>query len=193
MPHLLWSQHFAERAKEHDKYGGDPEQPHKLHIVTRVKSAMRRPYWEKDMLKYLGLQKVRLCIRLTSTKYFVFSIQSTPPPKSCATPMSQTFPIVFRHTFLWFTKTHLLSTANWSLSSTSLGKTIGNTAVSDEQWRREEWGSVRAFPCWFRIQPLKTPHGLPSEEEMANTFINSKGELIVCRVLKPAEPKAIES
>lgn len=79
MPHLLWSQHFAERAKEHDKYGGDPEQPHKLHIVTRVKSAMRRPYWEKDMLKYLGLQKVRLCIRLTSTKYFVFSIQSIPP------------------------------------------------------------------------------------------------------------------
>lgn len=46
-------------------------------------------------------------------------------PQNCATPMShtQTFPIVFRHTFLWFTKTRLLSTANWSLSSTSLGKT----------------------------------------------------------------------
>lgn len=89
MPHLLWSQHFAERAKEHDKYGGDPEQPHKLHIVTRVKSAMRRPYWEKDMIKYLGLQKVRLCIRLTSTKYFVFSIQSIPPPPElCNTDVS---------------------------------------------------------------------------------------------------------
>lgn len=192
MPHLLWLQHFAERAKEHDKYGGDPEQPHKLHIVTRVKSAMRRPYWEKDMIKYLGLQKVRLCIWLTSTKCFVFSIQYI-PPQNCATPMSQTFPIVFRHMFLWFTKTHLLSTANWSLSSTSWGKTSGNTAVSDEQWRREELGSVRAFPSWFRIQPLKTPHGLPSEEEMADTFINSKGELMVRRVLKPAEPKAIES
>lgn len=53
------SQLFAERSKEHDKYGGDPDQPHKLHIVTRVKSVMRRPYWEKEAVKFLGLQKVR--------------------------------------------------------------------------------------------------------------------------------------
>ena len=51
---------FAERSKEHEKYGGDPDQPHKLHIVTRVKSVMRRPYWEKEMVKHLGLEKVRL-------------------------------------------------------------------------------------------------------------------------------------
>lgn len=56
------SQLFAERSKEHDKYGGDPDQPHKLHVVTRVKSVMRRPYWEKEMIKHFGLEKVRLCV-----------------------------------------------------------------------------------------------------------------------------------
>jgi len=56
--HLLVLQVFEERAKEHGKYGGDPEHPHKLHIVTRVKSTMRRPYWEKKVIKSLGLMKV---------------------------------------------------------------------------------------------------------------------------------------
>uniref|UniRef100_A0A9J8C4D1 Large ribosomal subunit protein uL30m n=1 Tax=Cyprinus carpio carpio TaxID=630221 RepID=A0A9J8C4D1_CYPCA len=51
------AQVFEERAKEHDMYGGDPEHPHKLHIVTRVKSTMRRPYWEKKVVKSLGLMK----------------------------------------------------------------------------------------------------------------------------------------
>lgn len=45
----------------------------------------------------------------------------------------------------------------------------------------------------FRIQPLKTPYGLPDEQDMADTYINSKGELIVHRLLQPADPKAIES
>lgn len=49
------------------------------------------------------------------------------------------------------------------------------------------------FACYFRIQPLKTPYGLPTEEELADTFINTKGELVVRRLLKPADPKAIES
>lgn len=52
------SQLFAARSKEHEKYGGDPDHPHKLHIVTRVRSVIRRPYWEKDMVKHLGLEKV---------------------------------------------------------------------------------------------------------------------------------------
>lgn len=118
-------EHFAERAKEHEKYGGDPEQPHKLHIVTRVKSAMRRPYWEKDMIKYLGLQKAHV-------------------------------PVIHKNT----------------------------PAVNSQ---------LKFVKHLVRIQPLKTPHGLPSEEEMADSFINSKGELIVRRVLKPADANAIES
>lgn len=44
-----------------------------------------------------------------------------------------------------------------------------------------------------RIQPLKTPYGFPAEQDMADTFINSKGELIIRRLLQPADPKAIES
>lgn len=49
------------------------------------------------------------------------------------------------------------------------------------------------FPGSFRIQPLKTPYGLPAEQDMADTYINSKGELIVRRLLEPIDPKAIES
>ncbi|XP_058523515.1 large ribosomal subunit protein uL30m [Ochotona princeps] len=48
---------FQPSPEDHDKYGGDPLHPHKLHIVTRIKSTKRRPYWEKDTIKMLGLQK----------------------------------------------------------------------------------------------------------------------------------------
>ncbi|NP_001030520.1 39S ribosomal protein L30, mitochondrial [Bos indicus x Bos taurus] len=48
---------FRPSPEDHEKYGGDPQQPHKLHIVTRIKSTKRRPYWEKDIIKMLGLQK----------------------------------------------------------------------------------------------------------------------------------------
>ncbi|XP_077436038.1 large ribosomal subunit protein uL30m [Vanacampus margaritifer] len=118
-------EHFEERSKEHEKYGGDPEQPHKLHIVTRVKSAMRRPYWEKDMVKRLGLRKSHVPV------------------------IHKNIPTVNRK--LKFIK-HLV-----------------------------------------RIEPLKTPYGLPTEQDMADSYINSKGELIVRRLLTPLQPKAIES
>ena len=49
---------FQPKPEDHEKYGGDPQHPHKLHIVTRIKSTKRRPYWEKDTIKMLGLQKV---------------------------------------------------------------------------------------------------------------------------------------
>ena len=61
---------FEERSKEHLKYGGDPTQPHKLHIVIRVKSTKRRPYWEKKLIKDLGLEKVTLTVSLHSWSIF---------------------------------------------------------------------------------------------------------------------------
>ncbi|XP_068185121.1 large ribosomal subunit protein uL30m isoform X2 [Antennarius striatus] len=118
-------EYYAERSKEHEKYEGDPDQPHKLHIVTRVKSVIRRPYWEKDMVKYLGLQKANT-------------------------------PVIHKNT----------PTVN---------------------------GQLKFVKHLVRIQPLRTPYGLPEEQDMADTYINSKGELIVRRLLKPADPKAIES
>ncbi|XP_053463560.1 39S ribosomal protein L30, mitochondrial-like [Nycticebus coucang] len=48
---------FQPSPADHEKYGGDPQNPHKLHIVTRIKSTKRRPYWEKDTIKMLGLEK----------------------------------------------------------------------------------------------------------------------------------------
>ncbi|XP_071395394.1 large ribosomal subunit protein uL30m [Centroberyx affinis] len=116
---------FAERAKEHEKYGGDPDQPHKLHIVTRVKSTIRRPYWEKDMVKRLGLEKAHV-------------------------------PVIHKNT----------------------------PSVNNQ---------LKFVKHLVRIQPLKTPYGLPAEEDMADTYINGNGELIVRRLLKPVDPKAIES
>ncbi|XP_029937534.1 large ribosomal subunit protein uL30m [Myripristis murdjan] len=116
---------FIERSKEHEKYGGDPNQPHKLHIVTRVKGVVRRPYWEKEMVKHLGLEKAHV-------------------------------PVIHK-----------------------------NTPSVNSQ--------LKFVKHLVRIQPLKTPYGLPAEEDMADTYINSKGELIVRRLLKPVDPKAIES
>ncbi|KAL3969764.1 translocating chain-associated membrane protein 1 [Sarotherodon galilaeus] len=116
---------FAERSKEHEKYGGDPDQPHKLHIVTRVKSALRRPYWEKEIIKHLGLQKAHV-------------------------------PVIHKNT----------------------------PAVNSQ---------LKFVKHLVRIQPLKTPYGLPAEHDMADAYINSKGELIVHRLLQPVDNKAIES
>lgn len=116
---------FVERSKEHEKYGGDPEQPHKLHIVTRVKSTMRRPYWEKEIVKHFGLEKSHV-------------------------------PVIHKNT----------------------------PAVNSQ---------LKFIKHLIRVQPLKMPYGVPAEEDMADTYINSKGELIVRRLLKPVDPKAIES
>ncbi|CAJ1079670.1 S ribosomal protein L30%2C mitochondrial [Xyrichtys novacula] len=116
---------FEERSKDHEKYGGDPDQPHKLHIVTRVKSVKRRPYWEKDLVKNLGLERPHV-------------------------------PVIHKNTT---SVNHLL----------------------------------KFIKHLVKIQPLKTPYGLPAEEDMGETYINCKGELIVCRLLKPVDPKAIES
>uniref|UniRef100_A0A8C2C8L3 Large ribosomal subunit protein uL30m n=1 Tax=Cyprinus carpio TaxID=7962 RepID=A0A8C2C8L3_CYPCA len=119
------AQVFEERAKEHDMYGGDPEHPHKLHIVTRVKSTMRRPYWEKKVVKSLGLMKAH-----ESRVH-----KNTP-------------------------------------SVNNLLKIIKHLV---------------------RIEPLRLPYGLPADEDMANTYLNNRGELVVNRLLKPLEQKAIES
>lgn len=116
---------FAERSQEHEKYGGDPDQPHKLHIVTRVKSVMRRPYWEKEMVKHLGLEKAHT-------------------------------PVIHKNT----------------------------PAVNNQ---------LKFVKHLVRIQPLRTPYGLPAEQDMAETYINSKGELVVRRLLEPVATKAIES
>ncbi|XP_072300850.1 large ribosomal subunit protein uL30m [Eucyclogobius newberryi] len=116
---------FDERSKEHEKYGGDPEQPHKLHIVTRVKSAIRRPYWEKELVKSFGLHKMHA-------------------------------PVIHKNT----------------------------PAVNSQ---------LKYIKHLIRIQPLKTPFGLPAEQDMADTYINCNGELIVKRLLQPVEPKAIDS
>ncbi|TRY99049.1 hypothetical protein DNTS_032775 [Danionella cerebrum] len=115
---------MEEWAKDHEKYGGDPEQPHKLHLVTRIKSTMRRPKWEKKVIETLGLQKGHQ-------------------------------PRVHKN----------------SHSVNNLLKIVKHLV---------------------RIEPLKLPHGLPAEEDMANTYLNSKGELIVKRLLKPPEKKVIK-
>ncbi|KAJ8350320.1 hypothetical protein SKAU_G00254500 [Synaphobranchus kaupii] len=115
---------FEERSKEHDKYDGDPEQPHKLHLVTRVKSTTRRPYWEKKIVHDLGLGKSQqACVHKN-----IPSINS----------------------------------------------------------------KLKIIKHLVKIQPLKLPQGLPAEEDMADTLLNSNGELVVRKRLQPLEPKAIE-
>ncbi|XP_017325608.1 39S ribosomal protein L30, mitochondrial [Ictalurus punctatus] len=116
---------FEEHSKEHEMYGGDPEQPHKLHIVTRVKSTKGRPYWEKKVVKSLGLQK------------------SHEPRVHKNTP-----------------------------------------SVNNQ---------LKIIKHLVRIQPLKLPNGLPSEEEMAGSYLNSKGELVIKHLQTTEAQKSMES
>ncbi|KAF7709382.1 39S ribosomal protein L30, mitochondrial [Silurus meridionalis] len=115
---------FEECSKEHEIYGGDPEQPHKLHIVTRVKSTKGRPYWEKKVVKSLGLLK------------------SHEPRLHKNTP-----------------------------------------SVNNQ---------LKIIKHLVRIQPLKLPNGLPSEGEMAGSYLNSKGELVIKHQMS-ATQKSVES
>nr|XP_020661243.1 39S ribosomal protein L30, mitochondrial [Pogona vitticeps] len=117
---------FQPHPGDHEKYGGDPEQPHKLHLITRIKSGRRRPYWEKELIKQFGLGR----------RYE---------------------PVVHKNI----------------------------PAVNKK---------LKIIKHLIRIQPLKLPHGLPTEDEMSDTYINcSTGELIIRRHLKPVEQKAIDS
>jgi large subunit ribosomal protein L30 len=104
---------FQPKPEYHEKYGGDPQNPHKLHIVTRIRSTKRHPYWEKDTIKMLGLQKAH---------------------------------------------------------SPQIHKNIPSVNAKLK-----------------RIQPLKLPQRLPTEETMSSTCLKSTGELVVQWHLKPVE------
>ncbi|KAK2544561.1 Mrpl30 [Columba livia] len=115
---------FQPRPGDHEKYGGDPEQPHKIHVITRIKSVIGRPYWEKKIIHDLGLDKAH-------------------QPR--------------------------------------LHKNIPSVN-----------SKLKVVKHLIRIQPLKLPYGLPTEEEMSDTFLTSKGELVIKRRLKPVEQKEIK-
>ncbi|XP_077199612.1 large ribosomal subunit protein uL30m isoform X2 [Paroedura picta] len=116
---------FEPRPGDHEKYGGDPEQPHKFHLICRIKSAIKRPYWEKDVIRYLGLEK-----RLE--------------------------PVVHKN----------IPSVN---------------------------AKLKVIKHLVSIKPLKLPYGMPTEEEMADCYLNSRGELIIHRRLQPVEQKKIDS
>ncbi|XP_028628521.1 39S ribosomal protein L30, mitochondrial [Grammomys surdaster] len=113
---------FQPKPEDHEKYGGDPQNPHKLHIVTRIKSTKRCPYWEKDTIKMLGLQKAH---------------------------------------------------------SPQIHKNIPSVNAK-----------LKVVKHLIRIQPLKLPQGLPTEETMSSTCLKSTGELVLQWHLKPVEQEA---
>ncbi|XP_077338859.1 large ribosomal subunit protein uL30m isoform X1 [Lithobates pipiens] len=116
---------FQPKPEDHEKYGGDAEQPHKLHVITRVRSFIGRPYWEKDVVRKLGLQKAQK-------------------------------PVIHKN----------IPTVNEKL---------------------------KMIKHLVRVKPLKLPYGLPTEEEMAGAYLNTKDELIICKKLQPVETKSVES
>ncbi|XP_037659169.1 39S ribosomal protein L30, mitochondrial-like [Choloepus didactylus] len=116
---------FQPSPADHEKYGGDPQNPHKLHIVTRIKSTIGRPYWEKDIIKVLGLEKAH-------------------------TPQ--------------------------------IHKNIPSVNAR-----------LKVVKHLIRIQPLKLPQGLPTEEDMSDTCLKSTEELVVRWRLKPVGQEGIES
>lgn len=116
---------FQPKPEDHEKYGGDPQQPHKLHLITRIRSIVGRPYWEKDVVRKLGLEKAHK-------------------------------PVIHK-----------------------------NIPAINKQ--------LQIIKHLVRVQPLKLPYGLPTEEEMSSTYLNSKGELVFCKRLQPVETKSVES
>ncbi|XP_061482862.1 large ribosomal subunit protein uL30m isoform X2 [Rhineura floridana] len=116
---------FEPQPGDHEKYGGDPQQPHKLHLVTRIRSGIRRPYWEKELLKSLGLEK----------RYEARVHKNIP----------------------------------------SVNK------------------KLKVIKHLISIKPLKLPYGIPTEEEMSDTYINCAGELIIRHRLKALEKKTIDA
>ncbi|NXO64032.1 RM30 protein, partial [Phainopepla nitens] len=116
---------FQPKPGDHEKYGGNPEEPHKIHVITRIKSVIGRPYWEKKIIRDLGLHKAH-------------------QPR--------------------------------------LHKNIPSVN-----------SRLKVVKHLIRIQPLKLPHGLPTEEEVSSTFLTARGELIIKKRLQPVEQKEIES
>uniref|UniRef100_A0A2K6MKK2 Large ribosomal subunit protein uL30m n=1 Tax=Rhinopithecus bieti TaxID=61621 RepID=A0A2K6MKK2_RHIBE len=110
---------FHASPEDHEKYGGDPQNPHKLHIYKKTSIL------GKDIIKMLGLEK-----------------SHTPQVHKNIPSVNSKLKVV----------KHLI-----------------------------------------RIQPLKLPQGLPTEENMSNTCLKSTGELVVQWHLKPVEQKAHES
>ncbi|XP_075708741.1 large ribosomal subunit protein uL30m [Rhinoderma darwinii] len=116
---------FQPKPEDHEKYGGDPQQPHKIHLITRVRSWVGRPYWEKEVIDSLGLQKAHK-------------------------------PIVHKNI-------------------PSVNKRL------------------KVIKHLVRVQPLKLPYGLPTEADMSDTYLNSSGQLVICKKLQPIDMKSVES
>uniref|UniRef100_A0A8C5LJT6 Large ribosomal subunit protein uL30m n=1 Tax=Leptobrachium leishanense TaxID=445787 RepID=A0A8C5LJT6_9ANUR len=116
---------FQPKPEDHEKYGGDPQQPHQLHLVTRIKTGIGRPYWEKQTLKVLGLTKAKT-------------------------------PVVHK-----------------------------NIPAINEK--------LKTIKHLIRVQPLRLPQGIPTEEDISDTYLKSNGELVIRKKLHPTETKAIES
>ncbi|XP_078078040.1 large ribosomal subunit protein uL30m isoform X1 [Mustelus asterias] len=110
---------FEVEPSDHEKYKGNPDQPHQLHIITRIKCTKRRPYWEKKIVHDLGLDK------------------SNQPRIHKNVP------------------------------------SVNN--------------KLKIIKHLIRVQPLKLPQGLPTEQELADTCLKSTGELIIRRHLQPLE------
>ncbi|XP_032878452.1 39S ribosomal protein L30, mitochondrial [Amblyraja radiata] len=110
---------------DHEKYNGDPNQPHQLHIITRIKCTRRRPYWEKKIVHDLGLDKAH-------------------------------HPQIHKNV----------------------------PSVNSK---------LKVIKHLIRVQPLKLPQGLPTEQELADTCLNSRGELIIRRHLQPLKQISHES
>ncbi|XP_073446639.1 large ribosomal subunit protein uL30m [Dendrobates tinctorius] len=115
---------FQPKPEDHEKYGGDPQQPHKLHLVTRVRSFIRRPYWEKEVVEKLGLKKAQN-------------------------------PVVLKNI-----------------------PTVNN--------------QLKVIKHLIRVQPLKLPYGLPTEDDLSDSYLNSLGELVIRKKLQPIDIKSTE-
>ena len=68
---ISWAAPLLEKLKQREQSSGNDAErpPAMLHMVTRVRQLGGRPYWEKDTMKCLGLDKVKviLCVHVDTS------------------------------------------------------------------------------------------------------------------------------
>ena len=70
----LYKEKKEREAKEREARGEPPPPPHMIHVVKRIKSLNRRPWWEKEIIVELGLEELVTIVALKLHPFFQATI-----------------------------------------------------------------------------------------------------------------------
>ena len=74
LPFIEYKEKKEREAKEREARGEPPPPPHMIHVVKRIKSLNRRPWWEKEIIVELGLEELVTIVALKLHPFFQATI-----------------------------------------------------------------------------------------------------------------------